>query len=764
MKLVILDSNALIHRAYHALPPLTSPKGEPTSAIYGFYSTFIKMVNDLKPDYLVAAFDRPEPTFRHKAFLAYKAQRPKTPDDLIWQLQKVKESLSAIGVLVIEKAGYEADDIIGTLVGKLHKEQELEIIIVTGDLDTLQLVRDGVKIYTMKRGISDIVIYDQKAVMERFSLPPEKLADYKGLVGDASDNIPGISGIGPKTAIQLLQKFGVLEGIFDSKEIPEKLKGKREEALFSKELATINTEVPLSFHLEDSRWKGFAVEKIEPLFKEFAFQSLFARISSQNSKKPADLFSQNQESSTIIKKSPDEEKIQNIALWLLDPEKKNASLLDSLNVLKERMREEGVINIFEDIEIPLLPILEQMSKEGIGVDQKTLKLLQADLEKDIYSLKKEITRIAGEEFNPNSSDQLRTLLFEKLKISPKYLKKTPGGKISTKESQLFKIIDSHIVIGRILKYRELEKLLTTYVVPFFQKIEKDGKIHTTFNQTGTTTGRLSSENPNLQNIPSQGEYALRFKNIFVPTKGFLFVSFDYSQIELRIAAHLSDDKDLKLAFKKGEDIHTHTASKVFGVALEKVTKEMRRIAKVFNFGILYGLGSRGLSENLRISQGEAKKFIYNYFERFSGVKEYIQKIRQEVIENGYVKTHFGRKRWFYELKNLARLPRNVREAYLREAVNMPIQGTAADIVKLAMIEVDGKIMKGHERDVHLLLQIHDDLLFEIKQKKINEYAPQIKKIMEHAVKLSVPLNVEVKIGARWGELVVWNNELKNHES
>jgi len=753
MKLVILDSNALIHRAYHALPPLTSPKGEPTSAIYGFFSTFIKMIGDLKPDYLIATFDRPETTFRHKAFLAYKAHRPKTPEDLIWQLQKVKEILPGIGVYTIDKAGYEADDIIGTLTHKLCSPQSgLEIIIVTGDLDTLQLIQDGVKVYTMKRGISDIIVYDTKAVIERFSLPPEKLPDYKGLVGDASDNIPGISGIGPKTAIQLLQKFGSLEKIFAQKDIPEKLKGKKNEALFSKELSTINTDVPFSFSLQDSKWQGFNSGEIEPLFREFAFQSLLTRISSQNSKKPADLFSQNQESLTTIKKSPHEEKIQNIALWLLDPEKKNASSSDSLTILKERLRKENVINIFEDIEIPLLPILEQMSKEGIGVDQKTLKLLQADLEKDIYSLKKEITRIAGEEFNPNSSDQLRTLLFEKLKISPKYLRKTPGGKISTKESQLLKIIDNHIIIGHILKYRELEKLLTTYVIPFFQKIEKDGKIHTTFNQTGTTTGRLSSENPNLQNIPAQGEYALRFKNIFLPTKGFLFVSFDYSQIELRVAAHLSGDKDLKLAFKKGEDIHTHTASRVFGVSVEKVTKEMRRIAKVFNFGILYGLGARGLGENLRISQGEAKKFIDNYFERFSGVKEYIQKIRQEVIENGYVKTHFGRKRWFYELKNLARLPRNVREAYLREAVNMPIQGTTADIVKLAMIKIYNELIKKYGNEIHLLLQIHDDLLFEIKEASMDGYIPRIKEIMEHVVSLAVPLKVDVKKGARWGEL------------
>ena len=755
MKLVILDANALIHRAYHALPPLSTQRGEPTNAIYGFFSIFIKMIQELKPDYLVAAFDTPAPTFRDKMFEAYKAHRPKTPDELISQLKKIKEILDELGIYTLAKDGYEADDIIGTIVSKLkaNEARKLEAIIVTGDLDTLQLIREGVKVYTMRKGMSDTVIYDEEAVKKRFGLEPKQLADYKGLVGDASDNIPGVHGVGPKTASELLQKFRSLEKLFKSKDLPEKLKGKKDQALFSKELATINQKVPISFALDKAKWQGFDLTILEPLFFQLGFSSLLRRIAQiptvPSREKQHSLFGEEEQKPL----REEEKQLSQVAMWLLNPELKQPEPSESLAILKEKLRKEDLLNIFETIEAPLISILHHIQKIGIKVDKQSLETLQVELQKEVRQIRQELFGMAGREFNPSSPDQLREILFQKFKISPTGIKKTPKGKISTKESELIKLAGKHEIIGLILKNRELEKLLTTYITPFFEKIASDGRVHTTFIQTGTATGRLASQNPNLQNIPVQGEWAGKVKNVFVAQKGYMLASFDYSQIELRVAAHLSGDKNMIEAFKKGEDIHTHTASQVFNVSEDKVSPSMRRTAKVFNFGILYGLSAHGLAENLRISREEAQDFIDNYFARLSGVKKYIEKTRQEVVQLGYVKTLFGRKRWFEELKTPERLPHNVREAMFREAVNFPIQGTAtADIIKLAMIKLFKPLNLYTSREARLILQIHDDLLFEIKKEKIEGIAPQIKEIMESVTQLAVPLVVEVKAGEKWGEL------------
>lgn len=755
MKLVILDANALIHRAYHALPPLSTQRGEPTNAIYGFFSMFIKMTQDLKPDYLIAAFDTPAPTFRKKMFDAYKAQRPKTPDELVSQLKKIKELMPQFGILALSKEGYEADDIIGTIVSQLKtknlKIETFDIIIVTGDLDTLQLVREGVKVYTMRKGISDVVIYDEKAVRNRFGLAPSQMPDYKGLVGDASDNIPGIPGVGPKTATTLLQKFENLETAFKSKDIPEKIREKKDQALFSKELATINTRAPISFELEKSEWSGFDIKAVELVFAQLGFSSLARRIKEplEHSEKQNSLFAQEKPENS---KEEADYPLAQIAAWLLNPEIKEPHPAETLASLKISLERKGLLGLFQNIEMPLVPILEKMKDAGIMVEKKILEELSEDLQKELKMIRQEIARIAGGELNPSSPDQLRSLLFETLKLSPAAVKKTPKGKISTKESELIKIAHKHEIIPIILQHREIEKLLTTYVLPLFKKIEEDGRVRTSFIQTGTATGRLSSQNPNLQNIPVKGEWAKRVKNVFVAQKGYLLASFDYSQIELRVAAHLAGDKNLIEAFKNGEDIHTHTASQVFNAPEDAVTPQMRRIAKVFNFGILYGLSARGLSESLRISYEEAKDFIDTYFARFSGIKEYIERTRQEVVKKGYVQTILGRKRFFTELKNPERLPHNVREALFREAVNFTVQGSAtADIIKLAMIQCE-KEFGARGDDVRLLLQIHDDLLFEIKKEKIPEIASQIKHIMESVIKLSVPLVVDIKTGERWGEM------------
>ncbi len=798
MKFVILDSNAIVHRAFHAIPELTNKRGEPTGAIYGFISVFIKMINDLKPDYLVACFDLPEQTFRHKKFADYKAHRPKTPEELNAQFPKIKEFLILAGVPVLEKPGFEADDILGTIseqlylkskiknqksklqlkIKNLEKEKEnIQAIIVTGDLDTLQLINNNTEIYTMRRGMTDIVIYDKKAVKERYGLIPEQLTDYKGLVGDQSDNIPGVKGIGNKTATQLLQKYNSLENLFKHlkevsrikgmKSVSIKLESERDMAFFSKELSTINCETPIEFNLENAKWEGLNIKKVEPFLEDNGFRSLIRRIKGeitepvkQRKIKPKDIkksinqgnlfTTQSVTELPIVKSSEVEppkvektEQNKKIALWLLNS---NLDGDETLEELKKRLKTNDLLNVYNNIELPLITILDEMSKVGIKISLSSLKVLQKDLKSEIENIRQEIFKLANIDFNPSSPQQVAEVLFDKLEISSKGVKKTPSGKISTKESELFKIASKHEIVPYILRFRELEKLLTTYVNSLFDKLDKNNRVHTTFNQIGAITGRLSSVNPNLQNIPAGNEYfARKVKNIFIPEKGYNLVSFDYSQVELRIAAHLSGDKTLIKAFNERQDIHTITASEIFGIKQNKVTKEQRRQAKVFNFGILYGMSSYGLSERLHIPVIKAQTFIDNYFLRFSGIHDYFDKIKSDINEKGYVETIFGRKRFF--------LDGNIRgrQAMFREAINAPIQGSAADIIKIAMIKLNEQKIIDNEK-CRLLLQIHDDLLFEIKKDKVKELAPKIKKIMEEATKLKVPIVVDVKAGDKWGNL------------
>ena len=868
-KLILIDAHAVIHRAYHALPPLTSPAGEPMGAVYGFTAILLRILRELKPDFVAAAFDLPGPTFRHVAYERYKAQRPETPSDLSSQFIKVKEILAAFEIPVFEKEGYEADDLIGTMAKKMEKKKDLETIIVTGDMDTLQLVRPKLKVYAMKKGISDTVIYDEKMVKERYGFGPEQLIDFKGLKGDPSDNIPGVKGVGEKTASELIKNFGSIEKIYKalkkgsakiSLAVADKLRQGEEDAKFSKELARIKTDVPLEFSLADAeRREGRNNSEISQTLLKFGFSSLLKRLdvesnkTSEAKKEQATLPATSIQKKLSIRKieaendfkkfrsefkddkfgilldkgrlilvradkkvfhlsegllSPPEVKIffghkthpfvydakslshflrkfdinlPEIKFDLLlaayltqpfsrdfsflsivarelgrpvvsDPEEEFSLFFEIVKSLEAKLNEGKIKFVFEKIEMPLICILTDMEERGILLDRDFLKKLGTKVDGELADLTKEIYKLADEDFNINSSQQLSRVLFEKLKIPVLGLRKTEkGGVISTGASELEKLKEEHPIIGEILGYRELTKLKTTYIDALPELVDlKTGRLHTTFNQTGTSTGRLSSSAPNLQNIPIMSEYGREVRKAFVADMGFELVSFDYSQIELRVAAHLADDSKMIEAFNKGLDIHKMTASEIYNIPLEKVTSELRRAAKTLNFGILYGMGSSALAESTGMSREEAKKFIEEYFHDFSGVKNYLQETKKFVEENGYVETLFGRRRYIPEIYSSNWQLKREAE---RMAINMPIQGTATgDIVKMAMIKIDEWVKKEKlEKEVRMLLQVHDELLFEIAEGFINKAAPKIKEIMESIAVLKVPLVAEVKAGVNWGQ-------------
>ena len=863
-KLILIDSHAIIHRAYHALPPLSSPAGEPTGAVYGFTTILLRILRELKPDYIAAAFDLPGPTFRHVAYERYKAQRPETPSDLSSQFGKVREVLDAFGIQHFEKEGYEADDIIGTIAAKLAAKKNLEVIVVTGDMDALQLVRSNLKVYSMRKGISDTVTYDEKAVKERYGFKPAQLIDFKGLKGDPSDNIPGVKGIGDKTATELIKEFGSVEGIYKalkkgtkkiSPAVAEKLRTDAEAAKFSKELATIHQNVPLAFRLEEAIWRGTNPEKVNALFQKLGFASLIKRVSiegKQSVPKQAALISLRGSASrpVLLKR---EDKLRGIirthsgadfgllldgpALFMTVRGEKviyqihrsvlsarsakelfeqtpffvydgkaiikflqdfgvqspvikfdillaayvSGTFLRDFSYLAVAARElgrmvssmaveelphffeiiksleaklaEGKLRfVFDSLELPLISVLADMEERGIKIDSGFLVKLSGKVAADLQRLTKKIYQDAGEEFNINSPQQLSKILFEKLGIKTRGLRKTEKeGRISTGAAELEKLKTGHPIVSKILEYRELAKLQTTYVDVLPKLVDrKTGRLHTTFNQTVTATGRLSSTNPNLQNIPVMSELGREVRKAFVAEKEFLLVSFDYSQIELRVAAHIADDKKMIEAFKKALDIHKLTAAEIYNVALEKVTPELRRAAKTLNFGVLFGMGSQAFAEATGMSREDAKKFIDEYFHDFSGIKKYIEDTKRFAEINGYVETIFGRRRYIPEIHSPNGQWKREAEGM---AVNMPIQGSATgDIIKLAMIKVDDWIKKEDLCDeIRLLLQVHDELLFEIKKDAVKKYAVKIKEIMESAAKLKVPLVVDIKSGENWGE-------------
>lgn len=760
--LVLLDAHAILHRAFHALPDFTSPKGEPTGALYGFTAFLIKVIRELKPDYIVAAYDLPKPTFRHLVYDDYKAGRAKMDEALAKQINRSHDILKAFNVPVYSAEGFEADDVLGTAVEIIQKspewKKEIKIIIASGDMDTLQLVKgDDVVVYTLKKGIQDTIIYDEKTVMERYGFGPERIVDYKALKGDPSDNIIGVKGIGEKSATELIKKYGGIENIFAKlKEgkveakprIIELLKGGEEEAQFSKTLAEIRRDAPIDFYLEKVSWReSFDKEKARPILSELGFRSLLDRLNGERRVKD--------ENNAEEKKEKTEKEKE--AVKIASKEIKNGTVVSE--------------QIMNKIEKPLEKILADMENRGVLLDVEYLKNLSETKHKELSELEKKIWTLAGQEFNINSPKQMGEVLFVKLGLGGKKPKKTATGAFSTNIAQLEKLKDNHEIIGEIMKHREISKLVSTYIDALPKLADKENRLHTHFDSFGTATGRLSSQNPNLQNIPKKTERGREVRKAFVADSGFKLVDFDYSQIDLRVAAILSEDKNLVEIFQSGGDAHSLAAMKVFGVNKEEVTAEMRRKIKVINFGVLYGMGISALRKNLGGTREEAQKFYDEYFKSFSGLKDYIEKTKKFARENGWTETLFGRRRYFPEINSSAGFLQKEAE---RMAVNMPIQGTSADFIKLAMIKVDKALEEsGLKGKVFMMLQIHDELLFEIKNDTVETAVPVIKKAMEMVYPLKnedidltaeqykklnlpeLPIGVNVEVGDNWEEMMVY---------
>jgi DNA polymerase-1 len=790
--LVLFDAHAIIHRAYHALPDFSSSKGEPTGAIYGLSAMLIKIIADLKPDYMAACYDRPEPTYRHEAYEGYKATREKIDDDLVAQLVRSEDIFKAFSIPVYSKPGFEADDVIGTIVEKMKKEKDMRTIIASGDMDTLQLVQDDkTLVYTLKKGISDTILYDEEKVIERYSFPPALLADYKGLRGDPSDNIIGIKGIGEKTATTLITSFGSIESIYKTleknpekleevgikKRIIELLKENREEAEFSKMLATIHCDVPIIFELSGKVWKEEVdIKTVEKIFDELEFRTLGTRFKDMLHQKlvtTEDRGEISQETKQTSLNQAANEPIDDgllketaIAIWLLDSNQTDPSLDDILRFAKTRdfkkareiilegLKRNHLLTVFEKIEKPIIPIIDRMEKKGIKIDRQFLSKLSEDYHKTLEDLEKKISLLAGEEFNINSPKQLGKILFEKLGLRTKSARKTPTGARSTRESVLEEMKDAHPIIPLILEYREFQKLLSTYIDNIPAMLDADSRLHTSLLQTGTTTGRMSSNNPNLQNIPIKTEVGRNIRAAFITERGYKLASLDYSQIELRIAAFLSGDKKLIKVFKDGEDVHSAVAAQIFKIPIDKISKEMRRQAKTINFGILYGMGVNALRQSLGGTRTEAQKFYQTYFDTFTELAEYLERIKKETAEKGYTETYYGRKRYFKGMDS--KLP-YIRAAAERMAINAPIQGTEADIIKIAMKRADDYLEKENlGKRVYMLLQVHDALLFEMEGELVEEVIPKIRSLMEEVIPKEdiegIVLKVDASVGENWNEM------------
>lgn len=773
--LVLLDVHAILHRAYHALPDFQSSTGEPTGALYGLCTLLIKLVKDLKPDYIVACYDLPEPTMRHEVYEGYKAGRKKTDDALVQQLERSKDVFKAFRIPMYSSPGFEADDMLGTIVEQVKNDKTISVVIASGDMDTLQLVLgDTVRVYTLKKGIKDTIIYNEDAVLERFGFGPELLPDFKGLRGDPSDNIIGISGIGEKTAQELIVRFGSLEDIYKKlaqnedifikagikKRIIELLKAGEEEALFSKMLATIRRDAPIHFMVPEKIWReDVQMKEVQDLFMEFEFRTLGAKVAEALSlEMPTDTLPGDVSEGDVREAG--------LLLWVIDSNKTNPTLDDILSytrtrtlddaqkVLRKIITDQKLDFVVDSIELPLTPIANQMKERGIKIDIDRLNLLSKKYHTELDSIQKKIWDIAGVEFNIASPKQLGEILFVKLGLKPKNQKKTGTGAYSTKESELEKLKDEHEIAELVLEYRELAKLLGTYIDTIPTQVDEGHRLHADFLQAGTTTGRMASQNPNLQNIPNKSDLGREIRKSFIAESGFKLVSFDYSQIELRIAAFLSGDTKLIEIFKTGHDVHTAVASEVFGVDPAEVTKEMRAKAKVINFGVMYGMGVMALKQNLGTSKEDAQIFYDDYFKKFSGLAEYLEKVKHETAQKGYTETFFGRRRYFPDIRS--KLPFMKAQAE-RMAINAPIQGTEADIIKLAMIEVDTFIQtKNLSEDVHLLLQVHDELVYEIAEHLVDSIAPEIKYIMQNVIDPKQTSGVvciaNSSVGDNWGEM------------
>lgn len=887
-KLALIDSHALIHRAYHALPPMTTRKGMPTNAVYGFVTMLLKMFATLKPTHVVAAFDVKGPTFREKEYEEYKAHRKEADEELIVQFDLVKRVLQAFGIPVIFKKGFEADDVIGTIVTRLGGQ--MRTVIITGDMDTLQLVDEDTGVFTLKRGITDTILYTPELVREKYGFGPEHITDYKGLAGDPSDNIKGVAGVGQKTAQELIKQFGSVEEIFaDLNTVPEKyrrkLKGQEKAALQSKRLATIARDVPIEFDLTKAKLAGYDSSKVRKVFEELEFRSLLAKLprggteiqptllaaastkhNTQNTKsklpdhyhlvqtkKEAEELKKNLKKAKIVafdtendalgaREYPivgmsfalpghayyvpvnresvkewrdilEDEEIKKtghnlkydmkvlaqsgvrlrgvvfdsmLASYLLHPGAR-AHGLDTLSVqelnhhpipltsligsgkdqkkvsevpmldlaryaaedaelalrlyekLKEQLEREKLERVLEELEVPLVSVLADMELSGVQVDAKQLTKLQKKVAQRIEELKKNIWAAAGGEFNINSTQQLREVLFNKLKLSTVNIARKQSG-FSTAASELNKLMDQHLIIEMLSEYRELSKLQNTYIEVLPELVDKKtGRIYGEFNQVVAATGRISSQNPNLQNIPARTELGQEIRAAFAAPAGALFVKADYSQIELRLAAHLSQDEKMLAAFRAGADIHAATGA-ALGIS--------RRAAKTLNFGVLYGMGSQSFARAAKVSVEEARSFIGRYRQQYSGLTKFIEATLEEARATQVVTTMFGRKRLIPEINSRAPV---IRAAAERAAFNFPLQGSAADILKKAMITLHKHMQKKFPK-AKLILTVHDELVAEVPEKEAKSFAKDMKKIMESVTTLDVPLVVDMAVGKNWRDM------------
>ncbi|MCA9351586.1 hypothetical protein KC929_02305 [Patescibacteria group bacterium] len=787
---VLLDAHAIIHRAYHAMPDFATRDGRPTGAIYGFATMVLKIIDEFQPDHIIACYDLPGATFRHEAFDDYKGTRSETDDALVVQFDATREICEAFAVPVYDAPGFEADDVLGTIAAQLKQDKKNQILIASGDMDTLQLV-DGtrVQVYTLKKGINDTVTYDEDAVVERFGFKPLSIIDYKALRGDPSDNIPGIKGIGEKAATIAIQAFGTIETMYDAIEQDEEalikagltkrmntlIKEGREEAEFSKVIATIRTDAPVEVVLPERSWKDAVdTDRALEIFERYELRSLPARLESSlglsNLVKPSD---DNKEEKNQTESEPiSESLIKSLAikLWLVDSDENDADQDQILAYTKEKTitAAEKTINaelasdpesqaIFEHIEHPLIPVVEGMEENGVLIDAAFFTKLSKDYHRELDIIAKKIYQFAGSEFNVKSPQQLSKVLFEDLSLPTKGIKKSKTGAYSTDAKTLEKLEGEHEIINLITEYRELEKLLSTYIDNIPGMVGEDGRLHAQFIQNGTVTGRFSSRNPNMQNIPTRTDLGRKIREGFVADKGHQLVSLDYSQIELRCLAILSGDSALINIFKEGQDIHAAVAALIGGVPVNEVDREMRRKAKIVNFGILYGMGINSVKREMGTDRAEAEQFYNGFFTQFPKATAYLEATKEHAREHGFTRTLFGRRRQFRNINS--KLP-FIRAMAERMALNAPIQGTSADMIKLAMVEIDAWIKKqGHQKDAKLILQIHDEIIYEVAESFVDTFEEHARGIMREVLKTSyldydspVPLVVHASHGKHWGSL------------
>lgn len=912
--LVLIDAHALIHRSFHAIPFLSTKGGELTNAVFGFTSTVLSVLKELKPEYVAVSFDLPEPTFRHKEYPDYKATRQKAPDELRSQFGRVKEVVEVLGMPIFEMPGYEADDVIGSLAKQSTKDDGVAVYIVTGDKDSLQLVDDHIKIFTLRQGIKDTVVYDPALLKKETGLTAEEFVEYKALKGDPSDNIPGVPGIGDKTATTLIQKYQNLEGLYKAlaedpaghpdfkPKVRENLTSYKDQAFLSRDLSRIVTDIKLPFDLSACHVHDFDYQKAIGLFKELEFTSLIPRLKEVVEQslgtepaaatealpspgrdwqgksyhlvatkkdfnhflvklKKQKMFAFDTETAQLdslsrnlvglsfswqkdegyylplhhfgptldeslvlsglkpVFENPKVGKVAHnmkydyeavkcyginvqglafdtlLASYLLNPGARTLKLdnlayqelgydmqpiteligegkaqlsmseVSSEDVanyaaedadvtwqlyekLSQNLRDAGLEKLLTEIELPLVPVLARMEQRGIKLDTKMLATIGQRFTKELKTIERKVYKLAGREFNLNSPSQLSVVLFGELKIGKGKISRGANHK-STAADQLEKYKDSHEIVGYIIRYRELAKLQSTYIEALPKLVRPDTKrLHTSYSQAVAATGRLSSSDPNLQNIPIRTAQGREIRKAFTTDRGYALLSADYSQFELRIAAHISGDPRLIENFEQGLDIHAATAATVAGVPLDKVTQEQRYAAKAVNFSILYGSTPHGLAANTGMSVEEARAYIERYFETYPKLHEYMDTMIAKATTEGYVETLFGRRRYLPEIHSSSY---QIRESAKRMAINMPVQGTQADILKLAMITIDQEL-PGVSKDAHMLLTVHDELVFEVKKPAIDEVAKFVLAKMEHVYELAVPIVVEAKTGDNWGTM------------